>query len=389
MKIVCDNKIPYLRGFAELLGEVVYLPGAEITAADVRDADALIVRTRTRCDRALLEGSRVRFVATATIGYDHIDTAFLREKGIAWTNCPGCNAESVAQYVECALLQLVWHGKLNIAGAGEGSIGPVSNTIDEVAGTTSAVSNAIAAAPSAPIPPETFQDLTIGIVGVGHVGRAVEARVRRMGFRHVLRCDPPRAEREGGGDFVSLETIAREADIVTLHTPLTFAPTPHATYHMAGAAFFARMKPTAVFINASRGETTDTHALNDALSAGRLRAAVIDTWENEPHIDRTLLERAFIATPHIAGYSADGKANGTRMALTAVARFFGLDEAPFAAVQAPILPEGYVGYREQAAMVPDARLWLYDPLLDSAALKAHPELFEKLRGDYPLRREHA
>lgn len=365
LRIVIDDKIPYIRGEAEKLGETVYLPGAEIAAADVRDADALIVRTRTRCDRALLEGSRVKFVATATIGFDHLDTDYLQSAGIGWENCPGCNAGSVAQYVVSAMLVLASEGvwgmpRPQTAGAQSlfGSLGRLPLT---------------------------------GIVGVGNVGLQVAAALRRLGLP-VLLCDPPRVaagnfpDGLSAADFVTQDVVERNADVVTLHVPLTMSG-PYATMHLADDAFFGRLARKPVFINTGRGETVCTSALRKALSAGSVHHAVIDTWENEPHIDRSLLHETFIGTPHIAGYSADGKANGTRMALEAVARRFGLS-ATFD-ISPPPLPDDF-RYDPQTASDIACRLpqlRLYDPRRDSRALKAHPERFERLRGDYPLRRE--
>ncbi len=349
MKIVADDKIPYLRGQAERLGETVYLPGASIRPADVRDADALIVRTRTRCDRALLAGSRVRFIATATIGYDHLDTDYLAEAGIGWTNAPGCNAASVAQYVRNALLLLHAEGTVRLDGG-----------------------------------------CTVGIVGAGHVGQAVARALRPYGCRLLL-CDPPRSEREGGAEFVPQETIEREADIITFHTPLTHHG-PHATFHLADAEFFRRVARRPALVNAARGEVVCTEALRTALRLGQVRTAVIDTWENEPCIDRALLAAVRLGTPHIAGYSADGKANGTRMALAAVARHFGLPEN-FDGIRPPALPEGFL-YFENGNPAAGSRdylgspLRLYDPERDSQALKSSPGDFELLRGNYPLRREY-
>ncbi len=364
MKIIIDDKIPFIRGFAERLGETRYLPGAAITAADVKDADALIVRTRTKCNRQLLEGSRVSFIATATIGYDHIDTDYLREAGIAWTNCPGCNARSVAQYVECVLLQLAAHGCWD-----EG-----------------AILRPATATPS-PIHREIFSHLTLGIVGVGHVGEQVRLMAERIGFGRILLCDPPRAAKESDNAFVTLDEVARQSDIVTFHTPLTQAPTPHPTFHMASAAFFRALRPTAVVINSSRGEVVDGEALTHALRTQSIRAAVVDTWEHEPCISSSLLQDVFIGTPHIAGYSADGKANGTRMSLQAVARHFGFDPVQFEAVQPPVLPADFAYYPEAQGKDIAPELRLYDPVRDSEALKQHPDTFEYLRGNYPLRRE--
>lgn len=367
MKLVIDSKIPFMRGYAERLGEVTYLEGAAISAADVREADALIVRTRTRCDRQLLEGSRVRFIATATIGYDHLDTHYLAEAGIRWTNCPGCNATSVAQYVQNTLLLLAAHGCWQRG---------IELSLPQEAPDGLSLA--------------TFAPLTLGIVGVGHVGSKVYEMARRLGFGRILLCDPPRREAEQHPErFCSLAEIAETCDVVTFHTPLTHreAGAPHPTYHLADSAFFAALRPGAVVINTCRGEVVDTVALLAALESGRLRAAVIDTWENEPHIDRRLLTAAWLATPHIAGYSADGKANGTRMSLQTVARFFGLDPSPFELVCPPSLPAGYAYYPEGTAWRLSPALRLYDPTRDSLALKARPDTFEYLRGNYPLRRE--
>ena len=317
------------------MGTVSYLPGAAISQADVADADVLIVRTRTRCDRALLEGSRVRFVATATIGYDHIDTDYLAEAGIAWANCPGCNASSVGQYVATSLLRLAEAGYVRLDGC------------------------------------------CVGIVGVGHVGTAVDRAVQALRCQTLL-CDPPRAAAEGPGGFVSMEEVYERADVITYHVPLV-RDGHWPTCHMAD---FQRMKRRPVLINAARGEVVDNMALLAALDSGQVRAAVVDTWEGEPAISLPLLRRVFIGTPHIAGYSADGKATATRMALEAVARHFGFDIR--FDIQPPALPADIVPAADPFVRM----LQLYDPLTDTARLKAEPGRFEYLRGHYPLRREH-
>ena len=337
MKVVADDKIPYLREALEAMGvEAVYMPGSLIDADAVSDADALIVRTRTRCDATLLEGSRVRFIATATIGYDHIDTDYCATHDICWTNAPGCNAASVCQYIESTLLLLQAEQGVCLSKS------------------------------------------TLGIVGVGHVGSLVAAMARTWGMR-VLCCDPPRAER-GEEGFVSLEVIAREADIITLHTPLT-REGKYPTYHMADAAFFSALERKPWFINTSRGETVDTEALHHALDKGLIAQCVIDVWEHEPHIDLALLERCYIGTPHIAGYSADGKACATQMALEALQAHFALPQVPEIVPPAPHEPEVKANTREQAL------IQIYNPHDDSHRLKTQPEAFEWLRGNYPLRRE--
>lgn len=336
MKVIVDNKIPYINEAIEKLAdEVVYLPGASFTPEAVKDADALIVRTRTLCNRELLEGSQVRFIATATIGYDHIDTDYCQKAGIVWTNCPGCNAGSVEQYVHSVLLLLKREKGLDL------------------------------------------EHSTIGVVGVGHVGSRVASMAKNMGMR-ILLNDPPRADK-GEEGFVDLQTIAQECDIITFHTPL-YKEGIYKTYHLADEAFFLSLQKQPFFINSSRGEVVDTHALLEARASGRVREVIIDTWEHEPLINEDLLKVAYIATPHIAGYSADGKANATRMSLEALCRFFHI-EAKFEIIP-PALPLIEFSTDEEEAF-----LQLYNPLLDSERLKNAPDKFEWFRGNYPLRRE--
>ena len=330
MKIVVDDKIPYIREKLALLAdEVVYLRGADISADDVKDADALIVRTRTHCNEQLLAGSRVQFVATATIGFDHIDTQYMAQAGITWTNCPGCNAASVAQYLECSLLLL------------EQQKGLVLHTA------------------------------TIGIVGCGHVGSKVKAVAERLGMR-VLVCDPLL----GHPEYVSMDVIEREADIITFHVPLT-RDGKYATIHMADNNFFHRLSRVPYIINTSRGEVVDNIALLGALSEGRVRDAILDVWEGEPSVNLDLLNKVFIGTPHIAGYSADGKVNADNMVIDALCQHFGLSHP--GQILPPPLPANFK-YTGSA-------LDLYSPLNDSERLKKDPSKFESLRNEYPLRRE--
>lgn len=338
MKIVIDDRIPYVReAVRKIADEAVYVSGREFTPELVRDADALIVRTRTRCNRALLEGSRVKFIATATIGFDHIDTDYCRQAGIAWSNAPGCNSGSVAQYVQSALL--VWQRQRG----------------------------------------QELGRLTMGIVGAGNVGSKVAKVAQDFGM-NVLLNDVPRAETEHDKSFVSLETIAEKCDIITFHVPL-YTDGKYKTFHLADEHFFRSLGRKPVIINTSRGEVVDTEVLLQALQRRSVSDAIIDVWEHEPDINLHLLEKAFIATPHIAGYSADGKANATRMALDALCRFFHIRADYEIKAQEPASPV------IRAANHEEALLRIYNPLDDSMRLKSHPEQFETLRGNYPLRRE--
>ena len=247
MRVIVDNKIPFIKEAIEKIADsVIYTPGRDFTPELVKDADALIIRTRTRCNKELLEGSKVRFIATATIGFDHIDTEYWRGGGIAWTNAPGCNSASVAQYVQSALLLL-----------------------QQLKGVQ-------------------LSELTLGIIGVGNVGSKIAQVGQELGMR-VLKNDLPRQDKEGESDFSSLQALAAECDILTFHVPL-YKEGPYKTFHT------------------SPGEVIETNALLNALEDGLISDAIIDVWENEPDINLTLLNRVFLGTPHIAGYSADGKA---------------------------------------------------------------------------------
>lgn len=330
MKIVCDDKIPFLKGVLEPFAQVVYLPGKEIGPKDVKDADALITRTRTACNQQLLEGSKVKIIATATIGYDHIDTRWCESKGIAWKNAAGCNSSSVQQYIVSVLCTLAERYGLH------------------------------------------FEELTLGVVGVGHVGSKVAVAAKALGM-NVLLCDPPRARKEGPDQFVSLDELVRRSDIITLHV-LLCTEGSDATWHLFDTARIASLRPDQILINSSRGAVVDNTALKNALKAGVLKAAVLDVWENEPDIDTELLDLLAIATPHIAGYSADGKANGTAAAVQAVASCLGL---PLTDWRPEATPE----------LLCETALRPYDVSEDDARLRKNPELFEKLREEYPVRRD--
>jgi erythronate-4-phosphate dehydrogenase len=341
MKVIVDNKIPYIREVIEQLAdEVVYLPGKAFTPEVVKDADALIIRTRTICNRELLEGSNVRFIGTATIGFDHIDTAYCQQAGITWSNCPGCNAGAVEQYLHAVLLLLQKEKGINL------------------------------------------QESCLGIIGVGHVGERIRQMAQRIGLK-VLLNDPPRAD-EGEEGFCSLDTLAEQCNILTFHTPL-IREGKYKTYHLADSTFFQKLQQAPYLINTSRGEVVDTEALLTAMNKGLVKGAVIDVWENEPHISQELLDKVFIGTPHIAGYSADGKANATRMVLEAFCRFFH-KQADFH-ITLPDNPNQTLSQDENVRVLQLYNPHIYNPHKDCEELRAHPELFEQLRGDYHLRRE--
>lgn len=349
MKIIIDDKIPYIKGAFEPFAEVVYLPGSKTTPAVVKDADALITRTRTICNRELLEGSKVKFIATATIGYDHIDTEYCKMAGIAWTNAPGCNAESVNQYIASALFSYA-----------------------EKKGTC-------------------LRDKTIGVVGVGHVGSKVARTCEIIGMK-VLCNDPPRERKEGPGIFSSLEKIQHEADIITFHVPLNMKG-KDATFHLVNEKFVRELKKQPLLINSCRGEVFDSSAIVNGKKSKKISGFIADCWENEPGIDLNLLDLADYGTPHIAGYSKDGKANGTKMSVQAVSRFFnlGIDNWKPENVE---LPESATieidgDKKSEPSVLAEAVLSTYSIKTDDKALREAPQLFENLRGDYPVRREFA
>lgn len=346
MKIVADKNIPFLKGVAEHFGSVEYLAGADFSHNSIKDADTLIVRTVTHFDESILGGSNVKLICSATIGYDHIDTAYCDTHGIAWTNAPGCNSGSVQQYIVSSLVTIARKKEFSLAGK------------------------------------------TIGIVGVGNVGSKVAAACQLLGMR-VLLNDPPRESKEGSIGFVSLDTIKQEADIITFHTPLTKSG-EYKTYHLGDEAFFSSLDQKPIIINSARGAIIDTYAIKKAISVGQISAAVIDCWESEPDIDLDYMNMVDIATPHIAGYSADGKANATRMSLEAVANFYRLDKAPIGSIKAPNVPNPIVDldHFPLDKRIDDAILTTYNPMDDCSRLITSPTSFKQLRNEYPLRREY-
>lgn len=318
-KIVIDAAVPYIKGvFEPYFKQVEYVPGAAIDADMARDADALVIRTRTKCNAALLEGSAVKVIATATIGLDHIDTEWCKAHGIAAFNAPGCNADGVMEYVFAALN--VFGKKMPLEGA------------------------------------------TLGVIGVGQVGHRVADMGRRRGFK-VLENDPPLAAKGTDRQLTDLDTLLEQSDIVTIHIPLW----PE-NRDFVNAAFFEKIKPGAVFINASRGGIVDEAAL--LAHRDKLSALAIDVWKGEPNINPALLAAADIATPHIAGYTIVGKKNGTVASVRNVARTLGIEELENFSIQHSYKPYNIEGY---------------DILADDAALRADSSAFEYLRNHYKLR----
>lgn len=340
MKIVADKNVPFLNGVFEPYAEIVCKEGMEIGRDDVLDADALIVRTRTRCDKALLEGTAVKMIATATIGMDHIDLDYCSSKGIEVYNAEGCNSGGVMQYVFSALYGVASRKAIRL------------------------------------------NDYVFGVIGVGNVGRKVADLAEFLGFK-VLRCDPPRAEAEGPEGFCTMEYLLANSNIVTLHVPLT-----DDTRGMADEDFFALMQPGSIFINASRGEVVKDQALKEAIP--KFGAVIIDTWSNEPDVDEELIDMVDIATPHIAGYSYRGKQNGTASAVRSVARHFGIDELKdFYPVNE--LPEYEPITLDIRGMKQGeiAALFQYNyPIFtDDFRFRMEPSEFEKMRSKYEYRRE--
>lgn len=337
-KIVIDQDIPFVRGVFEPFATVEYAQGDSFSPEMVRNADALVVRTRTQCDAQLLANSAVKIIATATIGFNHIDTDFCEKNGIFWTNAAGCNAAAVGQYAASALSFLA------------------KKRGDDLTGKT------------------------LGIVGVGHVGKEVEKLAKLLKMR-ILLNDPPRAEKEGKNQFVSLETICHEANFITFHTPLT-KDGKFATFHLADQIFFENLQKKPTIINAARGGVVDENCLKWAKKTGKIASIVIDCWENEPKIDLELLNLCDLATPHIAGYSADGKANATQMAVRAVSEFFCFPLQNFTVN----LGEKTVFEYKQNSLI-DTFLQNYPIQNDSENLKQNPANFEQLRNHYNFRRE--
>jgi len=354
MKIIADTNIPFVKECFSSIGDVETVVGRDLTAEQVKDADCLLVRSVTKVNEKLLAGSKVKFVATATIGVEHIDEEYLKSRGIGFSSAPGSNANSVAEYIIAALLYV----------GGKHSM--------------------------------TLEGKSIGIVGVGNVGSKVEKKCARLGMKVV--CNDPPLERQTGDEkYKPIEEIF-DCDFVTLHTPLTFEGIDK-TFHLADEKFFKSLKKGCVFLNTARGGVHETEALKAAIKSGKLKATVLDVWEDEPNIDNELLKMVDISTPHIAGYSLDGKVGGMIMIYEAACEFFGIEPKH---TITDFLPEPAVPEIRIDPAGKDAQQILHETIQQVYAIgrddfntreilmvpaERRGKFFDSLRKNYPVRRE--
>lgn len=348
MKIIVDENMPYATELFSRLGEVKAVPGRPLPQGVLDDADALMVRSVTKVNAALLSGKPVRFVGTATAGTDHVDTAWLAEAGLGFSAAPGCNAIAVVEYVFSALLMLAERDGF------------------------------------------ALRDRTVGIAGVGNVGRRLQARLEALGIRTLL-CDPPRADNGDDGDFLPLQTLVEQADILTFHTPL-FMDGPYKTWHLADETLLRQLKPGTILINACRGPVVDNAALLSCLKAGQDLHVILDVWEPEPALNTDLLDRVEIGTPHIAGYTLEGKARGTTQVFEAFSQFTGQPQQIALSSLLPVPDMVAVRVHGPVTQPLLKRLshLVYDVRRDDAPLRRVAAIageFDKLRKNYVERRE--
>lgn len=340
MKIVIDSAIPFVQGVFEPFADVNYMRGEEISRGDVADADALLIRSRTKCDANLLDGSSVKLISTATIGTDNIDLAYCMEHGVYVQNASGCNAGGVMNYVFSALYGVAARKSIKLDG------------------------------------------YTLGIIGMGSSGRRVDSMARSLGFR-ILRNDPPRMAEDSSSDYCSLDYLLENSNIITFHVPLN-----DRTRNMADDLFFSKVRPGTIFINVARGELMVDSALKAAIP--KLGAVIIDTWNNEPNVDKELLGMVDIATPHIAGYSYQGKQNATAAAVRTVARYFGikqlLDFYPKADV-AELDAVKLAVHGKTQGQIASLFQYNYPIFTDDFMFRVDPDNFVGLRSNYSYRRE--
>jgi erythronate-4-phosphate dehydrogenase len=346
MKIVIDIDIPYIKGvFEPFFGEVLYKRGVDIKPVDVKEADALIIRTRTICNKELLVDSKLKVIATATIGTDHIDIDLCKSKGIKVFSSPGCNAGGVLQWVLSALFELSNDTELN--------------------------------------------KRILGVIGVGRIGKLLVNAAKALGLS-VLQCDPPRERIEGGKHFVSFKTLAQECDILSFHVPLTYIG-KDATYRMGNENFFGSIKPNAWIINSARGGVLDEKVMLNFTSRINLKIA-FDVWENEPHISTSVLKNVIIGTPHIAGYSKEGKFRATVMVVNAVSDFFSINLKNWYPTPNPLEQKIHLDISDliDNKTINYKKLFqrIYPIRNDDKALRDNPGHFEELRNNYNQRNEN-
>lgn len=354
MLIFADENIPLVKEAFREFGEVITCSGRDMSREKLKDAEVLLVRSITKVNHELLEGTRVKFVATATIGTDHIDIDYFNKQGIGFASACGSNAASVAEYVMTALLCLANRIGFKLEG------------------------------------------MSIGVIGAGNVGSRVVDMAEGLGME-VLENDPPLRRKTKDARYKKIQDVIN-ANIITLHVPLTYDGM-EATFHMVNEKFLSGLRKDAIFINTSRGPVVETGALYGCIKKNKFQAVVLDVWENEPDIDRALLKSVDIATPHIAGYSFDGKVNGTSMIYKACAEFFGLKPAW---KQRDFMPEAPIREieitgtdAEDEKVIYNAVRRLYDIEKDDIALrkilglrqKERGAYFDRLRREYPVRRE--
>lgn len=340
MKIVVDKAIPFVTGVFEPYADVVYKNGEDISPEDMRDTDALVIRSRTKCNAALLDGSPVKVISTATIGTDNIDLEYCKSRGIFVQNASGCNAGGVVNYIFSALYGVASRKAIKLDG------------------------------------------YTFGIIGAGNVGRRVEDMAGLLGF-NVLKNDPPREAEEGPEGFCSMDYLLEHSNIISFHVPLNGN-----TKGMADREFFDRLRPGTIFINVARGEIVVDEALKAAVP--KLGPVIIDTWNNEPFVDKELINMVDIATPHIAGYSYQGKQNGTASAVRTVARFFGFDSLmnffPASEV-AELDPVKLDIHGKSQGQIASLFQYNYPIFTDDFMFRVNPDDFARLRAEYRYRRE--
>ena len=348
MKILVDENMPYARELFSRLGEVKAVPGRPIPTEALTDADALMVRSVTKVNEALLGDKSIKFVGTATAGTDHVDQAWLEQAGIGFSAAPGCNAIAVVEYVFSALLMLAERDGFALA------------------------------------------DRTVGIVGVGNVGGRLQKRLEALGIKTLL-CDPPRADNGEEGDFRSLDELVAQADVLTFHTPL-YKDGPYKSLHLADEALISSLKPGAILINACRGPVVDNAALLKCLNAGQQLSVVLDVWEPEPDLNLALLDKVDLGTSHIAGYTLEGKARGTTQVFEAYSQFIGQPQEVALSSLLPAPEFGRIslhGPLDQPTLKRLVHL-VYDVRRDDAPLRkvaGIPGEFDKLRKNYLERRE--